>query len=510
MAESIGAPIAAQRPARVRSFAIPEPLVSATVGAVAFGVALRALCGAGLPLWLDETFTGAMAAQATFRSVIQQSLLEANGPLYSIFMHLWSQQFGLSNSALRAPAFLFGVAAPLVALIPAKGISKEVRLLWCALAALWIPAIWYSQEARCYSLLFCLTMGCTVAYARLLANPNIRQAAIWTCLSSIAILTHYHALLLVALQGIAYLAVHRAQAMRTWPAALAFLPALAWICLQLPRIGQFADPDATWFGLLTFADALSVLNFILGNVGLIPALALIVAIPAIVRRRDAGPNTVGADADMRSYLWVVVATAAFSAATVIIIGMARPSFTVRYLMPFMPGILLGFAWTIAQLGKRWALAPVAVLLVVAGGALGSFFGHAQQAIKYYNFEAASHSLMASGAKRLVFLWDNPVTRVYDPSQLEAAGAFFFRREDKGVTVEPIYLKPDDDPNARLLSAAVEPGSAILWIYDLNIRATAARSHPPRIEQIDPAWRCEDFGRGPFGIIACYRGAAPLS
>ena len=42
---------------------LPDPLVAMTAGAVLLGFAIRTTVGADAPLWLDETFTGAIAAQ---------------------------------------------------------------------------------------------------------------------------------------------------------------------------------------------------------------------------------------------------------------------------------------------------------------------------------------------------------------------------------------------------------------------------------------------------------------
>src|SRR5581483_6440693 len=125
-------------------------------------------------------------AEENLRGVLGKSLLEANAPLYSIFIHLWSQLFGLSDTALRAPSLIFGIAAVFVALIPAPGIGRQTRIIWCALAAVWIPAFWYAQEARAYSILFFLCMICTVAYARLLATPDMRRATIWSTSASLS------------------------------------------------------------------------------------------------------------------------------------------------------------------------------------------------------------------------------------------------------------------------------------------------------------------------------------
>ena len=62
----------------------------------------------GAPLWLDECWTGAIAGQPTWRTTIDQIWLDANAPLYPLFMHAWIGLFGESNASLRLPSLLFG------------------------------------------------------------------------------------------------------------------------------------------------------------------------------------------------------------------------------------------------------------------------------------------------------------------------------------------------------------------------------------------------------------------
>lgn len=484
-----------------------SPLAVIAIGAVMLGALLRLLVGADLPLWLDETFTGALAAEPTFERVVRQSLLEANGPLYIFLMHFWSAAFGLSNTALRFPSVVFGMLAPLVALVPAKGIGRDTRLIWCALVALWIPGIWYSQEARCYSLLLFLTMSCTVAYVRLLAVPDLRRAMIWCGLGALAILTHYHALLLIGLQGLAYLAVHRLRAVRTWPAALVFLPAFGWIGLQLPRIRELGDPNVAWFATMTPSELAGVVEFVLGDLGLTAPLLAMAALSLYFGWRGNDPRHASEAEAQDSFfpdVAVAVGCAVLGATALVLMGMFYPSFTERYLMPFMPGILLGFAFTVRQLARRWALAPAGIVLVMAAATGGWVIKNSERNVKLYSYEVASRALMTPDTKRIVFLWDNPLAAAYDRSQLKAAGGFFFQREGKPIPVEPIYLTAGQDPNVRLVAAADSPGSAILWIYDLQVRATAASAYPPKIEQIDPAWKCRNHAQHRFGVIACTR------
>ena len=126
-------------------------------------------------MWIDEAWTGKITGHATLGATIRQNLLDANAPAYFVLMHFWTKLFGLSDATLRFPSFVFGAMAPLVALIPTRGMERNVRLLWCRLVALWITGIWYSQEARSYSLALFLSMACTLAYVRLLTQPSMRD-----------------------------------------------------------------------------------------------------------------------------------------------------------------------------------------------------------------------------------------------------------------------------------------------------------------------------------------------
>jgi hypothetical protein len=497
-------------PPPLRALQNINPLAVAAGIAVLLGIVLRLFARPDLPLWLDEAWTGAIIAQSSLGDVLHETLRDANAPLYFALMHGWSLLFGLSNGALRFPAFVFGALAPLVALIAIKGVPRDVSYLWCALIALWIPGIWYSQEARGYTLLLLLVTTCTVAYARLLARPDLQRAALWALLGTQCILTHYHALVLVGCQGLAYLALHRLTAVRTWPAALVFAPAFAWLLMHLPRVAEFADPQVAWFARLTPGDLPGVVVFLLGDPLVLMGLAAVaLAGPVIgLRRRPAGS---GAETPpVPPSLWFVVATAGAGAAVILAVAMVSTSFTSRYLIPFAPGLMLGLAIAAVRLSRIWALVPLAVVFVFAASAVVWAVEGRHKPLKAYNFEAASQALMAAGVRHVAFLWDNPVAQIADRGQLAAVGGFFFQREGYPMPVETIVVRPGQDPNPAVLAAAKRrPRGGILWLYDLDVRGTAASSHPPRIEQLDPAWRCRQMGRGRIGILACHEGKATL-
>jgi hypothetical protein len=485
-----------------RLIADPDRFIMVTVAAICLGLMLRFTLAAGLPLWLDETFTGAFASSPSFRDCVYQILQDVNAPLYYVVAYGTAQVLGISNAALRFPALIFGCLAPFVCLIPARSIPRDTRLLWCALIALWIPGLAYSQEARCYTLLLLLSIATTIAFVRLLDATDNRRASLWALFGALAILTHYYALVLVVLQSCAYFAVHRRRALSTWPAGLIFLPVVAWLFVHAQRIADFVQPDIAWYFKLGVGDLLQMLGFVVGSSVVLLAIPFYAAL-ALYWRRPGRSKSVPPLALQGTGAGVAVAVAFLGLGLVILVSFWRPLLTPRYLVPFVPGILLGLAVIPRSLGAFSYSATVVLVLMFGFGALVE-----PPPNRSYNFEMASDALIAAGTKRLVFLWDHPANPIEDLSQLQIVGDFFFKRQGVAVDVKPFKLAEPGDPNPRLLEEARAPDTSILWLYHTRVTSTRAMTYPPRIAELDPAFRCRDFGQGTIKIVACSRTLGP--
>ena len=485
--------------ARRRAFAQPEPLAVATVVAIAAGVAIRAVYGADQPLWFDETFTGAIAAEPTLAATTRQILLDVNSPLYYLIAHVWSLAFGLSNASLRFPAFVFSSLAPLLCLIATPSLPRRTRLVWAILVALWAPGFAFAQEARCYSLVFCLAVALASAFAALLDAPDRRRATLWAVLGCLAVLAHYYALVLVGIQGLTFLAIHRRRALACWPAALVFVPLFGWLAIHYDSIVAFTAAGVAWYNYLHPADLLDIAAFVTGStLVMVPLLlgggaAVLVHVAARLRER--------ADLSGQRAAMLAASTSVAAAAFWIVLGFVRASFTLRYMMVFEPGILLGVALAAEALRRRWRTASALVIALFATNAL--LFAAVGRAPKIYGFQRASDALMAAGTRRLVIFWDNPNSAVEAPSQLAIVGGFFFARRGLEVHVEGLVNPRGADPNPRLLASAMGPDAGILWLYDTRIHDTAAAVFPPTIART-PGWACRDFGVAPVGVLACAR------
>jgi hypothetical protein len=480
--------------------------IALACAAIAATTVLRFYIGKGQPLWLDETWTGAIAATHGWGAFWRQVYLDVNAPLYYLVMHLWQGVGGLSNDALRMPSAIFGALAPLlIAFSRVEGLSRPARLTWAALVAAWIPGVWFSGDARCYALLLLLTTAQTLAFVRLLRAPDTGRALTWCILATLAIATHYHAAILGAFQGLAYLAVCRTKAVRTWPAALVFVPLAAWLAWHAPRIALFAKPDVAWYQLLRLDRLGRVASYVPGSQEL--GLALLAIGLAALVLGFALTRAPKVSRERTGVLWLAVATAGLGAVLVVAMGFLRPSFTDRYLIPFEPALLLGVALIAQWLARRFAWTYAAVIVA----ALAVLWPWAERDLRhgwrFYNWEVASADLIKAKPTRLVWLWDHPATPVMQTSQLDPVGGFFFARAGHPVPVTSIQVHATQDPNPILLRAAAAPGSAILWTYDIGVRGTAAIRHRPNIEALDPSFKCRNYARGSIGVIACDRAGS---
>lgn len=112
------------------------------------------------PFWYDETFT-AQLARLPFAQMWQVMLSDVHPPWWYILSWFNARLLGDSEVALRFPAFIGGlVLIYLVWRVAGNfGLNPQERSLAALLIALFPAMIYYSAEARPYSLLACGVVG---------------------------------------------------------------------------------------------------------------------------------------------------------------------------------------------------------------------------------------------------------------------------------------------------------------------------------------------------------------
>ena len=123
---------------------------------------------------------------------------EATPYLYYVLGWPWTRLFGFGEVGLRSLSALVGTAIiPVTYGAGAALVSRRSGLVAAALVSVHPFLVWYSQEARAYSLVVLLT-ACTLLFFGHALRTGGRSAFLgWALASSLALATHYFAAFLV-------------------------------------------------------------------------------------------------------------------------------------------------------------------------------------------------------------------------------------------------------------------------------------------------------------------------
>lgn len=472
-------------------------LLALTVLAWIVALGVRLWASRGLPLWIDESWTGMIASQTGWTAFWREAWLDVNPPLYYVMMAGWTKVAGLSDVALRLPSLVFVIIAAALPLIwRAEELSRPARLCWSALIVLWWPGFEISADARGYALLLCLSVAQTIACAVALSGSP-RAALPWACIAAAAILTHYFALLPAALQGLWILVRHRDNLTRALLYATPpFLLPFGWLLHHAPRLADYARPDVAWYEPVTLRHVGAFVQYVVGP----PGWSLVAVGVALMATMAMSRSPAKATSPLHGNWSTVARIGLIALALLLVIGAARATLTDRYLVPVVPSVLLGLVLFVGRMEKSrtgFALLILAFLTPFANP--GTLRARLVERTAY-QFEDASHFLMPYAPRRLTFVWDHPAAKILDTGSLAKLGTFFFARAQIATQPHAIVLKPGEDGNRVLARAA--HGGAVIWIYN-RARNSAARTHPPDAAQW-PGWTCQ-HERGPWvGALTCVK------
>jgi len=261
---------------------------------VVVATALRLIHIGSQSYWGDEDATVRLMRQSLwhmFRYGIVTT--EATPPLYYVIAAFWSRIFGTSEFALRSLSALVGVATVVVAYaIGVELRSRRGGLILAAFVALSPLAVWYSQDARAYSLLIFLTSLALLFFAQALRTESSRSIWLWAFAAAAALTAHYFAIFVVIPEAVALLAFRKTRSRALWPTALV---AAIWFALLPLFLDQQSKTDHTsWITYIGLTTRLKIVLqwFVAGrwdsNFALIIAAglcaAMIVGVGVVMRR----------------------------------------------------------------------------------------------------------------------------------------------------------------------------------------------------------------------------------
>jgi 4-amino-4-deoxy-L-arabinose transferase-like glycosyltransferase len=145
-------------------------------------------------LWLDEgaTVTLARMAWPHFVHVWWYGEASFQGAFF-LLMRFW-MHLGQSEVWVRLPAALFGIASiPAIYLLGRKLVGAGPALAASAILAFSPTDVYYSQEARSYTMTILLAMVSSWFFVRAVEENRERDWALWTVFGALAVYSHYFA-----------------------------------------------------------------------------------------------------------------------------------------------------------------------------------------------------------------------------------------------------------------------------------------------------------------------------
>jgi hypothetical protein len=214
---------------RIPRSRLKAALVLVTGCAVALGVVAR-IAHFDDSMLADELSTLYIVRDHSLRDVLHlvKSDAEISPPLYFVLAWICAQ-FGSASELIRLPALVAGLASiPLAFLLARRLFGTSAGLVAAALMALNPFMVYYSTEARSYTLAIAFLLGSTLAMLIAAERNSIRWWALYAVLVAGAMYSHYTALFVLTAQLLWLLwarpAARVPALIATAAAAVAYLP----------------------------------------------------------------------------------------------------------------------------------------------------------------------------------------------------------------------------------------------------------------------------------------------
>lgn len=229
-------------------------------------------------LWLDEGINILAAKNFSFLGMITQyAQADFHPPGWFIILWVWTKLFGYSEIATRIPSVIFGVITIYVIyLIGKKMVSKNLGLITAILLSVNPLHIYYSQEARMYSLA-ALAVSVNILFLLKLVKGE-KLNILFLSLSNLAIFaSDYLAYFIFPAEGFFLLLTYKKEIIKKWLMAFAIAALLGiwWlpIFFQQLNTGSIASANLpTWkfvTGTFDFKTLpLTFVKFIIGRISL--------------------------------------------------------------------------------------------------------------------------------------------------------------------------------------------------------------------------------------------------
>jgi uncharacterized membrane protein len=228
---------------------IRDPAFLAVAGAAFGAFALRLLVTRGL--WVDEAISVSQAGLPFGRMMGRLATGDVHPPLHAAVLWVTVRVFGDGEFAVRLPSLVAGVLlVPLLYAVGRELFDRRTGIVAAVLGAASPLAIWYSQEARMYSLYMLFALAALWGQARALRRGGAGNWVLYGVATAALLWTQYFGVLQVAAQQLVFAGAlwHRRRAREPIrPLAFGWLAAVGIVVvLVLPLVPFLLEQVAAY------------------------------------------------------------------------------------------------------------------------------------------------------------------------------------------------------------------------------------------------------------------------
>lgn len=412
--------------------ALSRPTSLVVMASMVVGTAIRLDVPRGL--WLDEAISVSEARMPYVAMVHRLATTDVHPPLY--FTVLWAsiRLFGLGDFAVRVPSIVFGILLiPLIYLLGKEAYDRRTGAVASIIVSVAPFVVWYSQEARMYSMLMVFGVLALWAQIRIFHRGGWYPWVLYTVASAAMICTQYFGIWQLLTQQLIFVGAIAVRWRRHQRPGALLRP---WLCsaqllivvlipLGLMMKGQFSNVQDTGQAFGGAASAgLSVYsviaNFGYAVVGFHSTAVMSHVVSLWPLGMLAALVLLGRHCKPVTYL--LVAIVVVPVAAMFVLGDLVASLAdVRYLSTIVPVLLLLIARAITSLAITKRALTVVIVVVVAVMAVALFnqqFSSSNP--RRYNFREALHRVDSQAHAGDIILYDpdetdfNLVISYYSP------------------------------------------------------------------------------------------------
>ncbi|MCK5022606.1 MAG: glycosyltransferase family 39 protein [Candidatus Aenigmarchaeota archaeon] len=312
--------------------------------------------------WLDESIS-IRQAQAPFSESMEMVRNDVHLPLYITLLNPWVHAFGNSETSTRFLSVIFGVASVyIIFLLGRKLFNEKIGLYSAIIMAFSTISVYYSQEARLYTLFVFLTMLSFYFYFDLIDKMNRKSVILYVLFSLLMIYTHLFAFLAIIVQNVCYLIMNRKKLrnLLCWISLqlvffVFFTPWLPILMTQIQRTGNIS-----WIQKPTLSIVYWSFYDFFGNILL---LAMFLVFTAIVLY-DQLSNNPKWKKELKTpgilFVWALlpmIITITFSM-------FASPLYHTRYFLFSTPALYILFAFLISKFSEKHRKNTIKLILLI--------------------------------------------------------------------------------------------------------------------------------------------------